>query len=192
MLRTARLADGPARHDVGDSESSLLFISSHRLAARRHDANCARPVALAGQAFALGEVKLAALGPPVPITAEHDTSSFNCRHDALSQWLRRRALANASSATMRTYVFIAESDRVVGYSALAAGSLDVGSASSRLRRNMPDPLPVVALGRLAVDDAWPGRGIGSGLFKDAALQSLWTRYRGRSLSGSTTGQPQRD
>ncbi len=117
-------------------------------------------------------MKLAALGPPVPITAEHDTSLFNCRHDSLRQWLRRRALSNASSGATRTYVICAESQRVVGYCALAAGSLDVASAPARLRRNMPDPLPVVVLGRLAVDDAWSGQGIGSGLLKDAVLRSF--------------------
>jgi predicted N-acetyltransferase YhbS len=120
----------------------------------------------------LGEVNLAALGPPVPITAEHDTLLFNCRHDSLNQWLRRRALSNASSGATRTYVVCAESQRVVGYYALAAGSLDVESAPTRLRRNMPNPLPVVVLGRLAVDDAWSGRGVGGGLLKDAVLRSL--------------------
>ncbi len=117
-------------------------------------------------------MKLAAPGPPVPITAEHDTSLFTCRHDSLNLWLRRRALSNASSGATRTYVVCAESDRVVGYYALAAGSLDVESAPSRLRRNMPDPLPVVVLGRLAVDDTWSGRGVGGGLLKDAVLRSL--------------------
>lgn len=117
-------------------------------------------------------MKLSALGPPVPITAEHDTALFNCRHDSLTQWLRRRALSNASSGATHTYVVCAEGHRVVGYYALAAGSLDVGSAPTRLRRNMPDPLPVVVLGRLAVDDAWSGCGIGSGLLKDAVLRSL--------------------
>ena len=117
-------------------------------------------------------MKLAALGPPVPITAEHDTSLFNCRHDSLNQWLRRRGLSNASSGATRTYVVCAESHRVVGYYALAAGSLDVESAPKRLRRNMPDPLPVVVLGRLAVDDTWSGRGVGGGLLKDAVLRSL--------------------
>ena len=117
-------------------------------------------------------MKLAAPGPPVPITAEHDTSLFNCRHDSLNQWLRRRALSNASSGATRTYVVCAESHRVVGYYALAAGSLDVESAPSRLRRNMPDPLPVVVLGRLAVGDTWSGRGVGGGLLKDAVLRSL--------------------
>jgi predicted N-acetyltransferase YhbS len=117
-------------------------------------------------------VNLAALGPPVPITADHDTSLFNCRHDSLNQWLRRRALANASSGATRTYVVCAENHRVVGYYALAAGSLDVESAPTRLRRNMPNPLPVVVLGRLAVDDTWSGRGVGGGLLKDAVLRSL--------------------
>lgn len=117
-------------------------------------------------------MKLAALGPPVPITAEHGTSLFHCRHDSLNEWLRRRALTNASSGATRTYVVCAESHRVVGYYALAAGSLDVASAPTRLRRNMPNPLPVVVLGRLAVDDTWSGRGVGGGLLKDAVLRSL--------------------
>jgi predicted N-acetyltransferase YhbS len=120
----------------------------------------------------LGKVGLPALGPPVPITAGHDTSSFHCRHDSLNEWLRRRALANASSGATRTYVVCADDHRVVGYYALAAGSLDIGSAPTRLRRNMPDPLPVVVLGRLAVDEAWSGRGVGGGLLKDAVLRSL--------------------
>lgn len=114
----------------------------------------------------------ARLGPPVPIAADHDTSSFSCRHEPLNQWLRRRALSNAASGATRTYVVCAEKLRVIGYYALAAGSLDAQSAPSRLRRNMPDPLPVIVLGRLAVDEPWRGRGIGGGLLKDAVLRSL--------------------
>ena len=114
----------------------------------------------------------AALGPPVPITADHDSAGFACRHDALSQWLRRRALANASSGASRTYVVCAEGRRVVGYYALAAGSITIDSAPARMRRNMPDPLPVIVLGRLAVDQGLSGRGIGSGLLKDAVLRAL--------------------
>jgi GNAT superfamily N-acetyltransferase len=112
------------------------------------------------------------VGPPVPITADHDTSGFTCRNDSLSQWLRRRALANATSGATRTYVVCAEDRRVVGYYALAAGSLTLESAPARMRRNMPDPLPVIVLGRLAVHEDWSGRGIGSGLLKDAVLRAL--------------------
>ena len=118
-------------------------------------------------------MKHPAFGVPVPITQARDTSSFVCRHDSLMLWLRRRALANAASAASRTYVVCdGEERRVVGYYTLAAGSLTIDAAPSRLRRNMPDPLPVVVLGRLAVDDAWTGRGIGEGLLKDALQRSL--------------------
>lgn len=120
----------------------------------------------------MSEASGAALGPPVPITAAHDTSAFECRHDTLSQWLRRRALANAVSGATRTYVVCADGLQVVGYYALAAGSIAVAAAPARLRRNMPDPLPVIVLGRLAVHQGWAGRGIGSGLLKDAVLRAL--------------------
>lgn len=111
-------------------------------------------------------------GAPAPLTAEHDTSSFVCRHPALSIWLAKRALANAVTGASRTYVVCDEQRRVVGYYALAAGSIAAAATPGRLRRNMPDPLPVVVLGRLAVHSDWSGRGIGSGLLKDALLRSM--------------------
>lgn len=114
----------------------------------------------------------ATLGVPVPLTAEHDTSAFTCRHESLSNWLSKRALANSVSGASRTYVVCNEQRQVVGYYALAAGSMAAAGATSRMRRNMPDPLPVIVLGRLAVHSDWGGRGIGSGLLKDAVLRSI--------------------
>jgi len=90
----------------------------------------------------------------------------------LSAWLSKRALANAVTGASRTYVVCDEQRRVVGYYALAAGSIAADAAPGRLRRNMPDPLPVIVLGRLAVHSDWSGRGIGSGLLKDAMLRSI--------------------
>lgn len=113
-----------------------------------------------------------ALGAPVPLLTEHDTVAFHCRHASLSAWLQKRALANAAMGASRTYVVCDEHRRVVGYYALAAGSIAGAAAPGRLRRNMPDPLPVIVLGRLAVHDDWSGRGIGSGLLKDAVLRSI--------------------
>jgi len=101
-----------------------------------------------------------------------DASGFTCRHESLNQWLQKRALANALTGATRTYVVCTDDRRVVGYYALAAGSIAIESAPSRMRRNMPDPLPVIVLGRLAVHEAWSGRGVGSGLLKDAVLRSL--------------------
>ena len=114
----------------------------------------------------------AVLGTPVPITADHDTAGFVCRQDALNKWLRQRALANALSGASRTDVVCADNQQVIGYYALAAGSITAESAPSRMRRNMPDPLPVIVLGRLAVHEDWTGHGIGSGLLKDAVLRAL--------------------
>jgi GNAT superfamily N-acetyltransferase len=79
---------------------------------------------------------------------------------------------NAASGASRTYVVCDDHNHVIGYYALAAGSIAVEAAPGRLRRNMPDPLPVIVLGRLAVHSDWSGRGIGSGLLKDAVLRSI--------------------
>ena len=117
----------------------------------------------------------AALGSaaaPVPLTAEHDASQLVCQHESLNVWLRKRALANAASGASRTYVVCAPGHQVIGYYALSAGSITAASVSGRLRRNMPDPLPVIVLGRLAVHDDWSRRGIGSGLLKDAVLRAM--------------------
>ncbi len=112
------------------------------------------------------------LGAPAPLTEAHATSAFICRHASLSTWLGKRALANAASGASRTYVVCDGQRRVVGFYALAAGSVASAVAPGRLRRNMPDPLPVIVLGRLAVHTDWSGRGIGSGLLKDAVLRSI--------------------
>lgn len=114
----------------------------------------------------------AAPGMPVPRTADHDTSAFSCRHQSLSTWLNRRALSNAMSGATRTYVVCQDPNVVIGYYALSAGAIASESAPGRLRRNIPDPLPIIVLGRLAVHSGWPGKGIGSGLLRDAVLRSI--------------------
>ena len=117
-------------------------------------------------------MSLGSLSAPAPLTAAHVTSGFVCRHLSLSDWLRKWALANGAPGASRTYVVSTADAQVVGYYALAAGSILIESASGKLRRNMPDPLPVIVLGRLAVHGDWAGRGMGRGLLKDAVRRSL--------------------
>ena len=112
-----------------------------------------------------------ALGPPRPLAPEHDFSTFDCGEPALDDWLRRRAIPNQLSRVSRTYVLIAEG-RVIGYYTLAAGAIAVTEAPGRVRRNMPDPIPMVVLGRLAIDRGWQGRGLGQLLLRDAVLRTL--------------------
>lgn len=71
-----------------------------------------------------------------------------------------------------TSFLVSATGRVVGYYALANGAVAHAGATGRTRRNMPDPMPVMVLGRLAVDRAYQGRGIAQGLLRDAVLRTL--------------------
>lgn len=109
--------------------------------------------------------------PPERITSEHDVADFDCGVVILDTWLKERALKNEESGASRTYV-ICSGERVVGYYALAAGSILNAKAPSAVRRNMPDPIPVILLGRLAIDRAWQGKGLGKALLRDAVLRTI--------------------
>jgi GNAT superfamily N-acetyltransferase len=111
------------------------------------------------------------IGAPEHLTPHHDLEAFASGVPALDDWLRRHALANEQSGASRTYVVCA-GGRVVGYYALAAGGVAHATAAGRVRRNMPDPIPVMVLGRLAVDQAYQSRGVGVGLLRDAILRTL--------------------
>jgi GNAT superfamily N-acetyltransferase len=118
----------------------------------------------------VGTLKHLKQDPPTLITAEHDCSAFSCRHEALTEWLQKRALANQASGGSKTYVVCSEAGNVVGYYALAPGAVAPQVATGAVRRNMPSPVPVFVLGRLAVHQDWSGMGIGSGLLKDALVR----------------------
>lgn len=114
---------------------------------------------------------LDAIRPPEKLSATHDLSDFDSGEPILDEWLRRRALHNEASGSSRTYVVCADK-RVVGYYTLAVGAVAHAEAPGRVRRNMPDPLPVMVLGRLAVDTGLQRRGIGRGLLRDAVLRTV--------------------
>ena len=101
----------------------------------------------------------------------HSLGAFTSREPGLDRWLRERALPN-EGRTSRTYV-VCEAERVVGYYALVNGAVQRASAIARLRRNAPDPVPVMILARLAVDTGWEGRGIGKGLQRDAVRRTIF-------------------
>ena len=111
------------------------------------------------------------LSAPAPLTAEHELDEFNSGVAPRDDWLKRLARHNEAEGGSRTFVICA-ARRVVGYYSLAAGSVVAGVATGRVRRNMSNPVPVVLLGRLAIDQAWQGRGLGSDLLRDAVLRTL--------------------
>jgi GNAT superfamily N-acetyltransferase len=111
------------------------------------------------------------ISAPEHLTPGHDVAAFDSGVPTLDDWLKRRALDNEKAHASRTYVVTADS-RVIGHYALANGAVTLGAAPGRVRRNMPDPIPVMVIGRLAVDRAYQGRGIAQGLLKDATLRTI--------------------
>src|SRR5689334_5128813 len=107
------------------------------------------------------------LAAPEPLSEKHEVKFFNCGVDSLNDWLKRRALKNQSNGASRIFVACHE-QRVLAYYALAASAVTVNTAPGKFRRNMPDPIPVVVLGRLAVAQSHHAKGIGRALFQDAA------------------------
>lgn len=108
---------------------------------------------------------------PVPLTTAHRLDAFQCSEPALESWLKHRALRNQIDGASRCFVVCIGAD-VVGYYALAAGSVLHAQTPGSFRRNMPEPIPVAILGRLAVHDRWRGRGLGADLLKDAVLRTV--------------------
>lgn len=111
------------------------------------------------------------LNAPCPIADHHNFDEFNCGVPALDNWLKKRARPNERSRASRTYV-LCDGDRVMGYYALATGSLAAETAPGKIKRNMPDPVPVMVLGRLAIDQQYQGKMLGDALLRDAILRII--------------------
>ena len=108
---------------------------------------------------------------PEPLSATHNCEVFDCGEAVLNDWLKRRALKNEDAGASRTFV-VCQDNNVVGYYGLATGSVMHKDAPSKIKRNMPEPVPVMVLGRLAVDKSAQSMGVGRGLLKDAILRTI--------------------
>lgn len=112
------------------------------------------------------------LSAPQPLTATHLLNDFECGEHALDDWLKRRAMHNQLSGASRTFVVVDEENRVRGFYAMAAGVVSHQLATSAVRRNMPDPVPVMVLGRLAVDRRAQGIKLGAAMLQDAVNRAI--------------------
>lgn len=111
------------------------------------------------------------LNPPEKLNPLHQVEGFDSGNSQLDDWLKRRGLKNERQGASRTYV-LCSGKIVIAYYCLANGAVAQASATGRVRRNMPDPIPVMVIGRLAVDRCWQGKGIGRALLRDAILRTL--------------------
>lgn len=109
------------------------------------------------------------ISTPELLTDYYDIESFTCGAESLDAWLKQRARKNQLTGASRTFV-AGDRRRVVAYYTLASSAITVVEATGRFRRNMPDPIPVVILGRQAVDQSYQGKGVGRALVQDAAYR----------------------
>ena len=112
------------------------------------------------------------LRAPEPLAAAHLLAEFNCGESSLDEWLKRRAWANQQSGASRTFVVASHDGHIHGYYAMAAGAVSHQFATGLVRRNMPDPVPVMVLARLAVDSRAQGNKLGAALLQDAVLRAV--------------------
>lgn len=112
------------------------------------------------------------INPPCLLTAAHKSVSFDCGYIQLNDWLQKKALANQKSNASRTFVCTDINANILGYYALAAGAVSHIDSTSNIKRNMPDPIPVIVLGRLAVDNSAKGHGLGVSMLQDAIKRSM--------------------
>jgi predicted N-acetyltransferase YhbS len=121
------------------------------------------------------------LQPPVPLISTHLVTDFDCGVDSLNEWLNKRAWKNQVLGVSRTFV-VCDGEIVIGYYCLSSAAIDRIELPKSKQRNMPDPIPSVLIGRLAVDLRYQGRKIGVSLLQDAlcriitASQSIGVAY----------------
>ncbi|MCA6605369.1 MAG: GNAT family N-acetyltransferase [Pseudanabaena sp.] len=111
------------------------------------------------------------LRSPEKLNLSHQIKGFDSGNSQLDDWLKNRAIKNEIEGASRTYV-LCNGDVVIGFYCLANGSVFQSVATGKVRRNMPDPIPVMVIGRLAIDRSWQGKGLGRALLKDAILRTL--------------------
>ena len=112
------------------------------------------------------------ISAPQPLSSVHLIDKFNCGEPVLDEWLKRRAMSNQLSGASRTFVVLDQDSLVCGYYAMAAGAVAHQMATSSVRRNMPDPVPVMVLARLAVDLRAQGIKLGASLLQDAVNRAV--------------------
>jgi predicted N-acetyltransferase YhbS len=102
----------------------------------------------------------------------HSVDTFDCGREPLNRFLIRYALQNQQAGASQTYVALAD-EAVAGYHTLVVGQVEYSDAPERLTKGLArHPVPVMLLARLAVAISWQGKGLGSGLLKDAMLRTL--------------------
>ena len=102
----------------------------------------------------------------------HKIDTFDCGREALNRFLSSYAFQNQQAEASQTYVALAD-EVVAGYYTLVVGQIEYETAHPRLTKGLArHPVPIMLLARLAIEVSWQGRGLGSGLLKDAMQRTV--------------------
>ncbi|GMR16624.1 MAG: GNAT family N-acetyltransferase [Gammaproteobacteria bacterium] len=115
---------------------------------------------------------MARINQPGSLNNKQNFASFDCGNGTLNEWLKKRAFKYEASGASRTFVVTNEANSIIGFYCLSAGAIEHESSPNKVRRNMPDPIPVMILRRLAVDAQYQHQSIGKSLLKDAILRTI--------------------
>jgi GNAT superfamily N-acetyltransferase len=109
-----------------------------------------------------------------PLRASHERGEFSCGKAPLDDFLRLRATQYEKRRLGRTYVALFPGAMTVaGYYTLAASAVAIANLPATAAKRLPKhPVPVILLGRLAVDQRASGQGLGKALLRDALHRSL--------------------
>lgn len=113
------------------------------------------------------------INAPELLTNNHSISNFSCGIQELDDWLKQRAIKNQTRSNAKVYVVThSDTKQVVGYYAIAMGAVQREDAIGSLRRNSPNPIPMLILARLGVHIEYQRQAIGAGLLKDCVIRAI--------------------
>ncbi len=104
-----------------------------------------------------------------PLGSAHDRGAFDSHSEPLNRYLREQVTQDIRRRVAACFVALADEQRIAGYYTLAAAGLLLTDLPSSTRKKLPryPSVPVVRMGRLAVDQAFQGQGLGGALLADA-------------------------
>ncbi|TRX56708.1 GNAT family N-acetyltransferase [Thalassomonas sp. M1454] len=111
------------------------------------------------------------ISEPLSLNSSFDLTEFDCGEESLNYFLKKKSMKNQISGASKTYVCTVDG-KVVAYYSLAFGCVERKLPPGNIKRNMPENIPVIILGRLAVDKQFAQSGLGSQLLRNAILRSL--------------------
>ena len=117
------------------------------------------------------------------LKAEHDRSLFRSGSEQLDQYLREQVTQDIRRRVAACFVALENKERIIGYYTLASASVPLTALPPESRKKLPryPAVPTVRMGRLAVDLAFQGIGLGGALLADAIHRTMGAEIASHAL-----------